>query len=56
MLRYLTQLMANRRGQALVEYVLIIALIAVVALTALQFFGSSASSVINNIANTVKNP
>lgn len=50
MLRHLIQQLVSRRGQALVEYVLIIALIAVAALAALQVFGNNASSMVSSIA------
>ncbi|MCL6564043.1 MAG: Flp family type IVb pilin [Firmicutes bacterium] len=56
MLRYLAQLMADRRGQALVEYVLILALVALAALVAFNTLGNSVSSQISNIATHVQNP
>jgi Flp pilus assembly pilin Flp len=38
-------------GASLVEYALLLALIAVVAITALIFLGGSASNQLNNVAN-----
>ena len=40
-------------GQALVEYALIVSLIAVVAIAALTLTGTSIRSILNNIANSV---
>ncbi|PSR26490.1 MAG: Flp family type IVb pilin [Sulfobacillus thermosulfidooxidans] len=40
-------------GQALVEYALILALIAVVVIFALKFLGHAVNNTINNIANAV---
>ena len=49
----------NRRdqfGASLVEYALLLALIAVVALVALHFLGASVNNTLNNVANSVNNP
>lgn len=43
----------DRRGQALVEYALILALVAVAAIVALQLLGGHASNTLNNVANAV---
>ena len=43
--------LAREEGQALVEYALIISLIAVVAIAALQLTGNSITKIFNNIAN-----
>ncbi len=43
-------------GASLVEYALLLALIAVVAIGALTFLGSSVSSTLNNVANAISNP
>jgi Flp pilus assembly pilin Flp len=40
-------------GQALAEYVLIVALIVVVALVALSFFGTQLSDILSTIADTI---
>jgi Flp pilus assembly pilin Flp len=42
-------------GASLVEYALLLALIAVVAITALIFLGGSASNQLNNVANHINN-
>lgn len=43
----------DKEGQALVEYALIIALIAVVAIVALKFLGGSVGSKLNNVGNNI---
>jgi pilus assembly protein Flp/PilA len=51
--------MWNKRdqiGASLVEYALLLALIAVVALVALHFLGGAVTNTLNNIANNVNNP
>jgi Flp pilus assembly pilin Flp len=40
-------------GQALAEYVLIVALIAVIALVALSFFGTQLSDILSTVADTI---
>jgi Flp pilus assembly pilin Flp len=42
--------LARQEGQALVEYALIISLIALVAIVALQATGNSVTKIFNNIA------
>jgi Flp pilus assembly pilin Flp len=42
-----------QQGQALAEYVLIVALIVVVALVALSFFGTQLSDILATIADTI---
>jgi pilus assembly protein Flp/PilA len=42
------------RGQTLVEYGLLIALIAVIAIAALLFLGPVVSGLFNNIGQTIK--
>jgi Flp pilus assembly pilin Flp len=44
--------MAGASGQGLTEYALLLALIAVVAIAALLFLGTSISDILNTIANT----
>ena len=43
----------REEGQALVEYALIISLIAVVAITALQLTGTRVTGILNTIANSL---
>lgn len=45
--------MRNERGQTLVEYGLLIALIAVVVIVALLFLGPVVRDLFNNIGNTI---
>jgi Flp pilus assembly pilin Flp len=40
-------------GQALAEYVLIVAMIAVVTLVALSFFGTQLSDILSTVADTI---
>lgn len=44
---------ARAAGQGLVEYILILALIAIVALVALSFFGTQLSDLLTIIANQI---
>jgi pilus assembly protein Flp/PilA len=44
------------KGASLVEYALLLALIAVVAIGALTFLGTSVSHTLNNVANAISNP
>ena len=43
----------SERGQALAEYVLIVALIVIVALVALSFFGTQVSDILSAIAEAI---
>ena len=43
----------RERGQGLVEYILILSLIAIVALVALSFFGSQLSDLLSAIADEI---
>jgi pilus assembly protein Flp/PilA len=45
----------NERGASLVEYALLVALIAVVCLVAIAFLGSSASQRFSNVGSSVAN-
>lgn len=45
--------LARSEGQALIEYALIISLIALVAITALQTTGTNVASILNTIAGEV---
>jgi Flp pilus assembly pilin Flp len=47
------ELVREESGQALIEYALIISLIALVAITALQTTGTDISSILNTIAGEV---
>jgi pilus assembly protein Flp/PilA len=49
----LRRLLSDERGQGLVEYALIIALVSIVAIAALKFLGGKASSTLNNAANAL---
>lgn len=43
-------------GASLVEYALLLALIAVVAIVALEFLGHTVSNTLNNVADIINNP
>jgi len=43
----------SERGAALVEYALLLALIAVACIVALTFLGGQASSKLNNVGNSI---
>jgi pilus assembly protein Flp/PilA len=45
----------DEAGASLVEYALLLALIAVVAIGALTFLGTTVSSTLNNVANAISN-
>jgi len=45
----------SKEGQALVEYALILALVAIAAIVGLHFLGQTAQNTLNNVANTVSN-
>jgi pilus assembly protein Flp/PilA len=49
----LRRLLSDERGQGLVEYALIIALVSIVAIAALKFLGGKASNTLNNAANAL---
>jgi len=53
--RHLEALLRQDEGQGLVEYGLILALIAVVAIAALTFLGGDVSSTLTNVGNTLAN-
>jgi pilus assembly protein Flp/PilA len=44
------------KGASLVEYALLLALIAVVAIGALIFLGGAVNNTLHNVANTINNP
>jgi len=43
----------TRDGQAMVEYALILALIAIVVIVALHFLGGAVNNQLSNVANTI---
>ncbi|MEA2622363.1 MAG: Flp/Fap pilin component [Chloroflexota bacterium] len=53
MLKVLTRRDRDERGQGLAEYALILGLIAVVAIAALVFIGTSISSMLSHIGATL---
>lgn len=46
-------MIADRRGASLVEYALVLVLIAIVAITALNYFSAATSSVLNSAATSI---
>ncbi len=54
--QFIDRLHHQEDGQAMVEYALIIALVAIVVIGVLLIFGKDISNVFNNAANSVKNP
>jgi pilus assembly protein Flp/PilA len=46
----------DERGASLVEYALLLALIAIVAIIALTFLGHAVSNTLNNVADYVNKP
>ncbi len=53
MLKYLLAVLSDDEGASLVEYALIVALVAVVAIAGLKTLGSSASSTLNAAATSM---
>lgn len=53
MLKKFTSMMRDDEGQGLVEYALIIALVSIVAITALKFLGNKANNTLYNAANSL---
>lgn len=53
MLDMVSTLLKKRDGQAMVEYALILALIAIVVIVALHFLGGSVNTQLNNIAGNI---
>lgn len=51
--RWVRERVEERDGQALVEYALIIALVAIAAIVGLHFLGGAAQNTLNNVAATV---
>ena len=48
------KMVRNQRGQGLVEYALILVLIAIVVITGIQTLGNTTSSVFSNVTNELK--
>jgi pilus assembly protein Flp/PilA len=44
----------NKKGQGLVEYALILVLIAIVVIVAMQILGRTTSNTFSNVASTIK--
>ena len=53
MLDMVSALLKKRDGQAMVEYALILALIAIVVIVALHFLGGAVNTQLNNIAGNI---
>ena len=53
LLRALRASLGRDEGQGLVEYALILVLIAIVAVTALIFFGGQVSEILSDVGNSV---
>lgn len=49
------QAVRSKRGQSLVEYALILALVAIVVIVALTALGSHTQNAMSNVANTLAN-
>lgn len=56
MLKKLIQVVRNEKGQSLIEYVLILALVAVVLIGALKLLQGGLNSVFSNVTNALTNP
>jgi len=52
-LKNLNAMLKDDAGQGLVEYALIIALVSIVAITALKFLGSKANNTLNSAASNL---
>lgn len=53
--RSLLALLRDQRGAGMTEYIILVGVIAMLAIVAFRFFGSSVSSKINQQAGTVNN-
>lgn len=54
MLGHLRKVLANEKGQGLVEYALILVLIAIVVITAMKSVGTTTSQVYSNVNSGLK--
>ena len=52
---HLRRFLIEEEGATLVEYVLLVALIGVVAITAMRFLGGTSSNKLNRVAGNVQN-
>jgi pilus assembly protein Flp/PilA len=52
--KYFKTLIANKKGQGMVEYGLIIALVAVIAIAGLILLGPQLQTIFTNISNTLQ--
>lgn len=50
----LNKLLRNRRGAGMTEYIILVGVIAILAITAFRFFGSSVRNKINQQGDTVE--
>ncbi len=55
LMAWLTRFKEKKEGQALVEYALILALIAIVVIAALTFLGGAVKNTVNNIGQNIAN-
>jgi pilus assembly protein Flp/PilA len=55
MREFLSRFLRDEDGATLVEYVLLVALIGVVAITAMRFLGGTAANKLNNVSGHVQN-
>ena len=55
LMAWLTRFKEKKEGQALVEYALILALIAIVVIAALIFLGGAVKNTVNNIGQNIAN-
>ncbi len=53
MLKNFSNMLRDEEGQGLVEYALIIALVSIVAITALKFLGNKANNTLSNAASSL---
>jgi pilus assembly protein Flp/PilA len=53
---HVPKLHRDESGASLVEYALLLALIAVVAIVALHFLGGSVSNTLNTVGGSINNP
>jgi pilus assembly protein Flp/PilA len=51
---YLKAIVSNKKGQGMVEYGLIISLIAVAVIAALVILGPKIANLFNNVSNSIK--
>ncbi len=51
---YLAALKKDERGQGLVEYALILVLIAIVCIVAMKFVGGTTNNVLNSVGSTLQ--